>query len=209
MRISRISAQSVMLQANVPLALLGLRTGLGGLTVLYMKWKRGHHAEGAWRYAVAAGWALLLVSAVAWAFAARDFGLTVAFLVVMVAVQLLIVERAIPHLRAARKPVRDRERAAPLEAPRPGRVSRAVARTVGALLLAPALGVLSALLFHAVTPPPEINQVMGAVATASIVYGAAMVLVLGVARPWRWMGGLTLAGVAGAAALFLPRILGA
>jgi hypothetical protein len=198
-----------MMQANPPLALIAVLASLGGLALLYMKWKRGHHAEGAWRHAVGGGWALLLVGAIAWTLAAREMGLTVGVLAVMVAVQLLIVERALPHLRGPRKAERNRERAAPLEILRPGRVSRAWARSLGGLLLAPALAMLACLLYRAWAPPPEINQAMGAVATGSLVWCVVLVVVLGVARPWRAMAGLTAAGVVGAAILFAPRVLGA
>ena len=43
----------------------------------------------------------------------------------------------------------------------------------------------------------------------SLVWCAVLVGVLGVARPWRAMAGLTAAGVVGAALLFVPRVLGA
>jgi Co/Zn/Cd efflux system component len=198
-----------MMRANLPLALAAVLASLGGLALLYMKWKRGHHAEAAWRYAVGGGWMLLLVGAIAWTLAARDMGLTVAVLLVMIVVQLLIVERALPHLRGPRKAERNRERAAPSEPPRPGRISRAWARGLGSLLLAPTLSILACLIYRAWTPPPEINQAMGAVAAASLVWCLVLVVVLGVARPWRAVASLTATGVVGAALLFAPRALGA
>jgi len=128
---------------------------------------------------------------------------------VMVAVQVLIVERAVPHLRGPRKTGRTRERAAPSELPSPGRVSRAWARSLGSVLAAPVLATLSALLYRTFTPPPEINQVMGAVATGSLVWGVVLVVMLGVVRPWRALAGLSALGVAGTAILFIPRLVGA
>lgn len=193
----------------MPLAIGGGLATLAGLALLYLKWRGGLGRGGGWRFAVAGGWGLILLGLGLWAASGKgEFGLTLGALVLMLAALGLIGGRTAADLRPAARPRRaPREPAAP--PPRPGGASRAAARGLGCLLLAPAVSLLAALLTRAHVPGQPADILIAAAMVTPLAWTLVFVVVLAAARPWRTVSLFGALTAAAAGLVFLPRLAGA
>lgn len=186
------------------LCIAGTAALAGGALVLRRCWAQGPTDTGPWRYGVGGGWLLIAAGLALFVAATKpDYGLALGTLVAMAAPLVLVMPAA---ARWAPRPPRQEERD---QAPPPaGKRSRSIARLVGCLLLAPILGLAAALAWRAYVPGVPADKLVGAAFAAPAAFAAAMVAVLGVARPWRAVGVVGALAVLLAAAVFLPRLTG-
>ncbi len=185
-------------------ALLRLAASLclcAGLALLYLRWR--DRQRGRWR--VATGWGLVVLGLVGWLVSGHgDVAVSDG------AVAVMVLALAVVAWHATSLP-------APAKAPRPragsehdgldlgrGYWSRAVARTLGCVIAAPAAGLMIGILWRAYVPGTEADTLMMMAIIACLVTAGAWVVQLASTRPWRALMALVLTAVVAAALIYLP-----
>lgn len=187
---------------ELTLQTLGI-TGQGaGIALLYLHWRSRQGLGGA---ALAAGWALVLLGMVPWLLnvsVAR--GIALAAIAPMVAGLFLSAPNGLADLERNAKehssrsrPARGTTSATESEIALSGRLSRNVARWVGALIATPALSIAAMAAWQAFVPGTPANRAGLSIFVLIIVWMATLLWLLASERPWR----VTLVSGTGAAVL--------
>lgn len=172
-----------------------------GLALLYWRWRDRE----AGRAVMWGGWGLVVAGLAAWTLAGHaDVFLSDATVIVMVVAAAIIIGHAFTLAPPSRQP---RPRAQSdndgLELGR-GYWSRAVARLLGCVAVAPAMGLMAGTLWRAYVPGNEADTIMMMAVIACLVTAGAWVMQLASTRPWRAFVGLSIASLAIASAIYLP-----
>ena len=174
---------------EVILQTLGIAGQAVGVALLFLNWRIRHGSGGGF---LAAGWTLILLGMVPWLLnVSVERGLAIASLAPMVAGLLLSVPNGLTDLKrnSRDRPVRLRTmRETGLSdagiATR-GRVSRNMARWVGAVVGTPALSIAAMAAWQASMPGTAASRVGFSIFVLIVVWVATLLWLLASERPWR------------------------
>ncbi|HEX8899717.1 hypothetical protein [Vitreimonas sp.] len=173
----------------IALQVLGITVQTAGLAILYLHWRARRGLGGPVLFA---GWALIALGATPWLYSVsveRAFAL--AMLAPMVAGLLLLapdgLARSRPNATTRKAKTRAVQDAAPLETDShaSGRVSRDVARWIGALVIAPAFALAAMAAWQAFAPGANADRVAFSILALMLAWTAALLWLLASLRPWR------------------------
>ncbi|WP_135213090.1 hypothetical protein [Vitreimonas flagellata] len=170
---------------DIALQILGMMVQVAGLAILYLHWRAKRGLGGA---VLVAGWALIALGALPWLMhVSIERGLALAMLAPMAAGLFLLAPDALARVGNSATPKKARAAQESLEAEStsPGRLSRNVARWIGALIAAPALALAAMAAWQAFVPGVNADRFAFSIFALMIVWTAATLWLLATMRPWR------------------------
>ncbi len=170
---------------NIALQFLGIAVQVAGLAILYLHWRAKRGLGGA---LLVAGWALIALGALPWLMhVSIERGLALAMLAPMAGGLLFLTPDGLARIGNGAAPRKARGAQAPPEAEStvPGRISRNIARWIGALLAAPALALAAMAAWQAFVPGVNADRFAFSIFALMIAWNAALLWLLATMRPWR------------------------
>jgi len=176
-----------------------------GLLAIFLTWRRKSVRAGLWRLGLPSGWALLCLGLFVWMISTNpDQGLALGSVAVMM---LACAFFAWQGLKLAGKPAKtqiERESATDTIAFGKGYWGRFTVRLLGSLLVVPAFGLLSGLLWRAYAPGHAADVLITAAFIVTFAMTGALTWLLASRRPYRACGALILASLVAAGVIYLP-----
>ena len=199
-----------MITAAMTLAAIALTAG--AIALLYLRWL-GRGLPGAvMPHAVPAAWTAMLGSAALWMTAYKpDYGLPFGFLTAMSLPLALIAWRALRSPESPARPEKQRRQRETPDLPDQlgeRRATRIAARLLSCLVLAPAIGMATAMLAWEYMPGHPATRYAWAVFSFSVASAAALVVSLSARRPWRALGLISAGTAVVSAVVGIPLVAG-